>query len=157
MIAADAFTPVDAPLLPTGEVRAVAGTPFDFRTPHPIGARIDAPDPQLDFAGGYDHNFVLRRPAGDGLRLAARLREPRSGRVLEVHTTEPGLQLYSGNALDGTLRRGDGRAFGRHAGVCLEAQHFPDSPNQPAFPSTVLRPGERFESVTELRFAVDTD
>jgi aldose 1-epimerase len=153
-IAADAFTPVDAELLPTGEVRAVDGTPFDFRDAHPLGSRIATPDPQLEAAGGYDHNFVLRR-SGEGLQLAARVREPRSGRVLEVHTTEPGLQVYSGNFLDGTLRGPDGRAFGRHAGFCLETQHFPDSPNQPGFPSTVLRLGERFESTTELRFAID--
>jgi aldose 1-epimerase len=154
-IAADAFTPVDAQLLPTGEIWAVAATPFDFREARSLGCRIDVPDPQIAACGGYDHNFVLRRSEGRDLQLAALLREPRSGRVLEVRTTEPGLQVYSGNFLDGALRGPDGRAFGRHAGLCLETQHFPDSPNRPAFPSTQLRPGERFESATELRFATD--
>jgi aldose 1-epimerase len=155
VIAAERFIPVDAKLIPTGEMRAVAGTPFDFREAHPIGARIDAPDDQLAAALGYDHNFVLHPLSSDEPRFAARAREPRSGRVLEVHTTEPGLQFYSGNHLDETLRGPKGKIYGRHAGVCFEAQHFPDSPNHPAFPSTVLRPGERFASTTEYRFEID--
>ena len=152
MIAAGQFTPVDAQLIPTGETRAVAGTPFDFREPRPIGARIGDQDEQLATALGYDHNFILSPSARGGPQLAARAREPHSGRVLEVHTTMPGLQFYSGNHLDGTLRGPNGEVYSRRTGFCLEAQHFPDSPNHPAFPSTVLRPGERFASTTEYRF-----
>jgi aldose 1-epimerase len=155
MIAAERFTPVDARLIPTGQTRAVAGTPFDFREPHPIGARIGDRDDQLAAALGYDHNFILSTPAKSEPQLAARAREPRSGRVLEVHTTEPGIQFYSGNHLDGTLRGPTGKVYRRRTGFCLEAQQFPDSPNQPAFPSTVLRPGEHFASTTEYRFAID--
>jgi aldose 1-epimerase len=151
MIAAGRFTPVDAELIPTGELRAVAGTALDFRQPTPIGARIDAPEPQLVLAGGYDHNFVLEG-AGTTLRLAARVCEPASGRAMEVWTTEPGVQFYSGNFLDGSDVGYDGRRYHRRYGFCLETQHFPDSPNQPAFPSTVLRPGETFRSTTILRF-----
>lgn len=150
---ASRFTPVDASSIPTGELRHVEGTPFDFRAPLPLGARLDADDAQLRMAGGYDHNYALDR-AGDGLELAARLHEPRSGRVLEVHTTEPGIQLYTGNALDGSITGKGGRPYGRHAGVALETQHFPDSPNQPRFPSTILRPGESYRSRTVYRFAV---
>jgi aldose 1-epimerase len=140
-IAASAFTPVDASLIPTGEIRQVAGTPFDFRVPTPVGARIDADDTQISIGCGYDHNFVLDRN-GDGLALAARLVDPVSGRTLEIHTTEPGLHLHSGNFLDGSRRGRDGRPYGRRSGLCLEIQHFPDSPNHPGFPSTILRPGE---------------
>jgi aldose 1-epimerase len=151
-IPAEHFTPVDATLIPTGELRPVAGTPFDFRSPTRIGARIDAPDPQLRIAGGYDHNFVL--PEAPGLRLAARLEAPGgSGLAMEVLTTEPGLQFYSGNFLDGS-RRGRGGAPLRHrGGLCLETQHFPDAPNQPGFPSVVLRPGQVFRSRTLYRFS----
>ena len=155
MIVADRFTPIDNQLIPTGRTRDVADTPFDFRKPHPIGGRIGQQDEQLETALGYDHNFVLRPSPRDELRLAARARDPRSGRVLEVHTTEPGLQFYSGNHLDGTLRGPSGEVYGRHTGFCLETQRFPDSPNQPAFPCTVLRPGERFASTTEYRFGID--
>lgn len=155
MIAAERFTPVNNQLIPTGQLQGVAHTPFDFREPHPIGGRIGRRDEQLEVALGYDHNFVLRPPPKGELRLAARARDPRSGRVLEVHTTEPGLQFYSGNHLDGTLRGPTGDVYRRHTGFCLETQHFPDSPNQPAFPSTVLRPGERLVSTTEYRFGVD--
>jgi aldose 1-epimerase len=155
MVAAERFTPVDDRLIPTGETRDVASTPFDFRKPHLIGARIGRRDEQLNAALGYDHNFVLRPSLTGELRLAARARDPRSGRVLEVHTTEPGLQFYSGNHLDGTLRGPTGGVYGRHTGFCLETQHFPDSPNQPAFPGTVLRAGERFASTTEYRFGID--
>jgi aldose 1-epimerase len=144
---AESYTPVDAELLPTGEIVPVAGTPFDFRSATALGARIDAADAQLGNAGGYDHNFVL-----DGrLPLAARLEEPRSGRVLEIETTEPGLQVYSGNFLTGDLVGTGGRAYPRRGGVALETQHFPDSPNHPAFPTTVLRPGAVFASTTVYR------
>jgi aldose 1-epimerase len=155
MIAAERFTPVDAQLIPTGEMRAVTGTPFDFREPHPIGTRIGERDDQLLAALGYDHNFILNASSSGAPKFAARAREPRSGRVLEVHTTQPGIQFYSGNHLDGTLHGPTGKVYNRHTGFAFETQHFPDSPNQPAFPSTVLRPGERFASTTEYRFAVD--
>lgn len=151
-IDADRYTPVDKGLIPTGELRAVFGTPFDFREPRPIGARVLDADPQLRGAGGYDHNFVLV-PADAGLRLAARVYEPRSGRVMEVWTTEPGLQLYTGNGLDGSLRGKNGTPIDRYAGLCLETQHFPDSPNQPSFPSTRLNPGEEYASQTIYRFS----
>jgi aldose 1-epimerase len=150
-IAADSLTPVDATLVPTGEIRPVAGTPFDFRTRRPIGSRIDANDEQLRLSGGYDHNFVLAH-AGDGLALAARLADPRSGRTLDVRTTEPGLQLYSGNFLDDSIIGRGGTIYGRHTGVCLETQHFPDSPNQPGFPSTILEPGRTWRSQTVWTF-----
>jgi aldose 1-epimerase len=152
-IEADAFTPVDATLIPTGEVRPVEGTPFDFREPVALGARIDAPDPQLQAGGGYDHNVVLRGVAGE-LSLAARVYEPQSGRVLEVLTTQPGMQLYSGNFLDGTIVGKSGRRYEKRGGFCLETQHFPDSPNQPEFPSVVLEPGDRYEQTTVFRFSV---
>jgi len=153
---ADRFTPTDATNIPTGELAPVAGTPFDFTSPHPIGERIDADDEQLRFGLGYDHNYVLDRPAGAGGSLvpAARVEDPGSGRVLEVATTEPGLQVYSGNQLDGTLTGSGGVAYGPRAGLCLETQHFPDSPNQPGFPSTVLRPGQTYRSTTVYRFGV---
>jgi aldose 1-epimerase len=156
-IHADHFTPVDETLVPTGVIAPVAGTPFDFREPTPIGARIDAPDAQLRHAGGYDHNFVLSRRAAEanGLRPAARVREPTSGRVLDVHTTEPGLQLYSGNFLDGSIRGKEGRAYAHRGGFCLESQHFPDSPNHDDFPSVVLRPSEEYRSRTVFTFGVE--
>jgi aldose 1-epimerase len=150
-IEADAYTPVDATLIPTGERRPVAGTPFDFRTPVAIGARIDAADEQLKAGGGYDHNFVLRGAKGE-LRLAARVREPKSGRVLEVLTTEPGLQFYSGNFLDGKVVGKSGKRYVHRGAFCLEAQHFPDSPNQPGFPPVVLRPGQTYRQTTVYRF-----
>ena len=150
-IAADAFTPVDATLIPTGEVRPVAGTPFDFRSPMPIGERLREADEQLLRGRGYDHNYVLRGRIGT-LRPAARLHDPASGRVLEVFTTEPGIQFYSGNFLDGSLVGPSGRCYRQGDGVCLETQHFPDSPNHPDFPSTVLRPGHTFRSTTIWRF-----
>lgn len=153
MIEADQFTPVDSTLIPTGELVPVAGTPFDFRDPTAIGALIGGPHRQLEYAGGYDHNFVLRR-TGPGLVHVARVVEPNTGRTLDVLTTEPGLQLYSGNQLDGVIGKG-GRVYGRHSGLCLETQHYPDSPNQPGFPSTILRPGERYRSQTVFRFGVE--
>jgi aldose 1-epimerase len=151
MINADRYTPVDAGLIPTGALAPVAGTPFDFRTPAPIGARIAQDDPQLAIAGGYDHNWVLNRQ-GPGLTLAARAADPATGRTLQVETTEPGLQFYSGNFLDGTLTGKGGRVYARRSGFCLETQHFPDSPNHPDFPSTVLRPGETYTSQTIFTF-----
>lgn len=152
---ANRFTPVDATLIPTGELRPVAGTPFDFTAPTPIGARIDADHPQIAYGGGYDHNFVLdRSEAGkDSLALAARVVEPQTGRVLTVHTTAPGVQLYTGNFLDGSLTGKDGAVYDRHYGFCLETQHFPDSPNQSTFPSTILQPGETYRSRTIFTFS----
>ena len=152
MIHAESFTPVDATLIPTGELQSVAGTPLDFRKPTAIGARIDAADPQIKFGRGYDHNFVLNRKDG-GLILAARVTEPSSGRVLEVLTTQPGLQFYTGNFLDGTIHGKAGKVYPRRSAFCMETQHFPDSPNQPQFPTTALKPGEHFQSTTVFRFS----
>jgi aldose 1-epimerase len=150
------ITPVDAGLIPNGELMEVAQTPFDFRRPTAIGARIDDRHEQLRFAGGYDHNFVLdASPAGGTLALAARVEEPISGRTLEVRTTEPGLQFYSGNFLDGTLRGKGGRVYAHRAGFCLETQHFPDAPNHAHFPSIVLRPGATYRSRTVFTFGAD--
>jgi aldose 1-epimerase len=143
-IDADRYAPVDAELIPAGELSNVAGTPFDFRAPRKIGDRIDADDAQLRFAGGYDHSFALNKPAPNAPQPAALVFEPESGRVMEVWTTEPGLQFYSGNSLDGRLKR--------RTGLCLEPQHFPNTPNEPRFPSTVLRPGEEYRSRTILHF-----
>jgi aldose 1-epimerase len=151
MLDADRFTPVDSMLIPTGELRSVAGTPFDFRTPTAIGARIAADDEQLRMAGGYDHNFVLSGPVG-ALRVVGRVRDPLSGRVMEISTTEPGIQFYSGNFLDGSNVGKGGARYEHRAGFCLETQHFPDSPNHPDFPSAVLRPGEEYRSTTVYRF-----
>jgi aldose 1-epimerase len=151
MINADGYTPVDGGLIPTGEIAPVAGTPFDFRSATAIGARIDEHHPQLAAGHGYDHNWVLNRQA-DGLSLAARAWDPGSGRTLDVLTTEPGLQFYSGNFLDGTLTGKSGRIYGRRSGFCLETQHFPDSPNHPDFPSTLLRPGQEYRSRTVFVF-----
>lgn len=150
------FTPVDDGLIPTGELRPVEGTPFDFRAAEAIGARIEADDEQLRLGGGYDHNFVLDDWTGDGtLHLAARLHDPGSGRTMEVLTTEPGIQLYSGNFLDDSDVGKGGAVYGHRDGLCLETQHFPDSPNHDAFPSTVLRPGETHRSTTVYRFRTD--
>ncbi len=148
---ADRFTPIDAGLIPTGELRPVKGTPMDFTQPTTIGARIDQDDQQLRYGLGYDHNFVLNR-TGEGLSLAARVYEPTTGRVMEVHTTEPGVQFYSGNFLDGSNVGKGGKAYRHRYGFCLETQHFPDSPNKPEFPSVVLRPGERYQTTTLYRF-----
>jgi aldose 1-epimerase len=144
---ADRYTPVDATLIPTGEIAPVEGTPFDFRRPVAIGARIDGDNEQLRRGGGYDHNFVLN--GGPGLRHAAHVVEPSTGRTLDVATTEPGVQFYTANNLD-VARNG----FGRRAAFCLETQHFPDSPNHPQFPSTILRPGQTFKSQTVFTFGV---
>ncbi|MFK0168506.1 aldose epimerase family protein [Streptomyces sp. NPDC090306] len=152
-LAADTYLPVTPEAIPLGPQEPVAGTPFDFRSAHPIGDRIAAGHPQLTDAGGYDHCWVLHPPAHRGeLRRAARLADPGSGRRMEVWTTEPGIQVYTGNTLDGSLAGPDGKPYERHGAVCLETQHFPDSPNRPEYPSTVLRPGEEYRSRTEFRF-----
>jgi aldose 1-epimerase len=151
-INADSYTPVDSGLIPAGTIEAVAGTPLDFRTPTRIGARIDAPHPQLRHAGGYDHNWVLNERDA-GVRHAATLESPGGGRALEVWTDQPGLQFYSGNFLTGNTAGAGGRVLGYRAGCCLETQHFPDSPNHPGFPSTVLHPDHPYRSRTIWRFA----
>jgi aldose 1-epimerase len=153
MIAADKFTPVDAGLIPTGELREVTNTPFDFRKPTAIGARIDQDDEQMKLGGGYDHNFVLRMPMDRGESLAARVVDPASGRVLEVWTTEPGIQFYTGNFLDGKTIGMGGVAYTKRSAFCLETQHFPDSPNKPKFPSTALSPGARYHTITTYKFS----
>ena len=155
MIEADKFTPVDSGLIPTGELRDVIGTPFDFRKPTPIGARINSDDEQIKLGGGYDHNFVLRRKPGDAILLAARVVEPKTGRVMEVWTTEPGVQFYTGNFLDGSAHGKGGMAYTKRSAFCLETQHFPDSPNQPKFPSVVLNPGERYHTTTIYKFSTE--
>lgn len=148
------FIPVNADLIPLGELRAVAGTPMDFRTPQPIGARLAADDEQLRVAlGGYDHTWALDAPPGT-LGLAARVAEPASGRAMEVYTTQPGVQFYTGNFLDGSLAGKGGVRYSKYAGFCLETQHFPDSPNQPQFPSVILRPGEAYRQTTLYCFGV---
>jgi aldose 1-epimerase len=152
-INADRYTPIDAGLIPTGELAPVAGTPMDFRKPEAIGARIDADNEQLKRAGGYDFNWVLNGKPGT-LRVAAIVTDPVSGRKLTVETTQPGVQFYSGNFLDGSFVGRHGVAYTKHAGFCLETQHFPDSPNHPSFPSTVLRPGETMHSTTTFTFGV---
>jgi aldose 1-epimerase len=148
MIDADLFTPIDGELILTGKTRGVDGTPMDFRKPRRVGERIAEPYEQLEYGGGYDHNYVLNK----GGEPAVALHDPSSGRVLEVSTTQPGVQLYTGNFLDGS-ESGRGRTYARHAGLCLETQHYPDSPNQPSFPSTVLRPGKTYDQSTVFRFS----
>jgi aldose 1-epimerase len=148
-VQADRYTPVDSTLIPTGELAPVAGTPFDFLKPTAIGARIDEPNDQLKFGQGYDHNFVLN---GTGMRTVVRVTDPKSGRTLEVATTEPGLQLYTANYLDGTLKGKGGQVYNRRAGFCLETQHYPDSPNKPNFPSTIVRPDQEYSSRTTFTF-----
>ena len=150
---ADRYTPVDSSLIPTGLLAPVDGTPLDFRTATRIGARIDQPHEQLEFGRGYDHNWVLNRTGG-GLQPAARLVDPKSGRTLDVTTTEPGIQIYTGNFLDGTLKGKGGAVYKHRSAVCLETQHYPDSPNKPAFPSTIVRPGEPYMSKTVFTFGV---
>ena len=151
MLVADRFTPVDSGLIPTGELRSVKGTPMDFTRSTKIGARITEDDEQLKFGGGYDHNFVLSNSSGS-LALAARVYERLSGRVMEVYTTEPGIQFYSGNFLDGTNVGKGGNVYNYRNGFCLETQHFPDSPNKPEFASVILRPGEKMKSLTVYKF-----
>ena len=145
-IPADRYTVVDATLIPTGELRPVKGTPFDFTTPHAIGARI------AQVPGGYDHNWALNQTSGQ--HSAATVYDPASGRTLEVTTDQPGVQFYTGNFLDGTLKGHNGTVYGKHGGFCLETQHFPDSPNQPKFPTTVLKPGQTYHTTTEYKFGV---
>jgi aldose 1-epimerase len=152
MIKASKFTPVDKGLIPTGELKPVAGTPFDFNKPTAIGARVENDDEQLKFGKGYDHNWVLDRQ-GKELELVATLYEPTSGRFMEVLTTEPGLQFYCGNFLDGTNIGKGGTAYQHRTGLCLETQHFPDSPNHPDFPITELKPGEKYTQITVYRFS----
>jgi aldose 1-epimerase len=152
-INADRYTPVDATLIPTGATPPVAGTPFDFRRFHAIGERIRDDDQQLMFGRGYDHNYVLARGSKQGFFTAARLRDPDSGRQLSVLTTEPGIQFYSGNFLDGRLYGASGRAYRQSDGLCLETQHYPDSPNKPNFPSTLLRPGDTYKTSTIYAFS----
>ena len=152
-INASHFTPVDSTLIPTGELRPVAGTPLDFRKPTAIGARIQEPDQQLKYGNGYDHNFVLDKPTGE-LALCARVYEPTTGRVLEVYSTEPGLQFYSGNFLDGTNKGKGGRVYQFRNAFVMEPQHFPDSPNHPNFPSTELKPGEIYRNTIIFKLSV---
>ena len=150
-IHANAFTPVDADLIPTGEIRKVAGTPFDFTSPHKIGERVnDTAYDQIRYGIGYDHNFVLN---GEGMKPAASVYSPVSGRTMEVLTTEPGVQFYCGNFLNGS-EKGKGSVYQKRYGFCLETQHFPDSPNQPSFPSSLLKPGEKYRSATIFKFGI---
>ncbi len=151
MIPADRFTATDDDLIPTGELESLVGTPLDFTQPHRIGERIDATFKPLQQGLGYDHNYVLN---GTGMKLAARVREPKSGRILEVHTTDPGVQLYTGNHLKGTVGKG-GHVYGKRHGFCLETQKFPDSPNKPQFPSSALRPGETYQHTTLFQFSAE--
>ncbi|HWW14398.1 MAG TPA: aldose epimerase family protein [Candidatus Dormibacteraeota bacterium] len=150
-INASRMTPVDAALIPSGELKSVEGTPFDFRKPHSVGERINADDVQLRLGRGYDHNFVLEH-TGE-LAEAAEVYEPTAGRILRVLTTEPGLQFYTGNFLDGSITGKEGRVYNRRFALCLETQHFPDSPNHPSFPSTELKPGREFHSMTVFEFS----
>jgi aldose 1-epimerase len=154
-IDASRFTPADATQIPTEELKSVEGTPFDFRTPHAIGERIDADDPQLRIGGGYDNNFVLDHAQGQ-LAEAAEVYEPTTGRILRVLTTEPGVQFYTGNNLDGSITGKEGRVYKSRFAFCLETQHFPDSPNHANFPSTELKPGQEFHSVTVFEFGAGT-
>jgi aldose 1-epimerase len=153
MINADTFLPTDETAIPYGSELSVKETPFDFRTPHAVGERIDADYEQLRFACGYDHNFCLNKKPGEELTFCARAEDPQSGRVMEVYTSEPGVQFYTGNFLDGTPVGKGGANYMRRGGFCLETQHYPDSPNQPDFPDSILRPGRRFVSQTVYKFS----
>lgn len=152
MINADKFTPIDKTSIPLGDLKPVQGTPFDFRKPTAIGARIHEQDQQLKFGTGYDHNFVLNRK-GTGLSLAARVYEPKTGRVLETYTTQPGVQFYTGNFLDGTIKGKGGKVYKQRYAFCLETQHYPDSPNRPDFPTTTLKPGQTYKQTTVYKFS----
>ena len=152
-INADNTTPVDSNLITTGEIKPVDGTPFDFRTPTAIGARINDPDTVLQYGPGYDHNWVINKPMGK-LGLQARVYEPATGRVMEVFSTEPGLQFYTGNSLDGSITGKDGKVYQRRTAFCMEPQHYPDSPNKPMFPTTELKPGETYQNTIIYRFYV---
>jgi len=153
-INANGFTPVDSNLIPTGEIKPVDGTPFDFRNPTAIGARINSDDQQIKFGPGYDHNWVINKPPGQ-LGLMARVYDPTSGRVMEVFSTEPGLQFYTGNFLDGSITGKDGKVYQRRGALCMEPQHYPDSPNKPQFPSAELKPGETYHNTIEYKFSVE--
>ena len=152
-INADRYTPVDDTLIPTGELASVEGTPFDFRQPRAIGERIGMKHPQLIAGKGYDHNWVLNR-SGSGQQFAARVGDSKSGRTLEITTDQPGIQFYAGNFLDGSLKGKSGRVYAHRTGFCLETQHYPDSPNKPTFPSTILKPGEEYKTRTVFKFGV---
>ena len=154
MINADSMTPVDSTLIPTGQITPVSGTPFDFRTPTAIGARVNQDDQQIKNGKGYDHNFVLNHGAPGALVHAARLADPQSGRTVDIYTTEPGVQFYSGNFLDGKIVGKNGHKYGYRSGTALETQHYPDSPNQPNFPSTILKPGATYKSRTVFTVGV---
>ncbi len=157
LINADRYTPAGPDQIPTGEIADVAGTPFDFREMTPIGARLNSAHPQMLYAHGYDHNFVLNKRAGDtGITYAARAYDPRSGRVIDCLTTEPGIQIYTANGLNGSVVGSSGTAYRQTEAFTLETQHFPDSPNKPTFPTTELKPGQQFHSITIFRFATDT-
>jgi aldose 1-epimerase len=151
-IDSDTITPVDGSLIPTGQFMPVNGTPFDFTEPHTIGERISVKSTQLTYGGGYDHNWVLNKPLG-ALGLAARVYEPTTGRVLELLTTEPGLQFYSGNGLNGSIIGKDGVRYVRRSGFALEPEHYPDSPNKKGFPSVVLKPGQVYHNTIIYRFS----
>jgi aldose 1-epimerase len=153
-INADFYTPVDDGLIPTGEIAPVEGTPMDFRKPTPIGERVDNDFEQLKFGNGYDHNWVLNQADG-GLTFAAKVFEPNSGRTMEVYTNEPGIQFYGGNFLDGSVTGKQGKIYPFRSALCLETQHYPDSPNKPGFPSTILEPGEEYYSVCVYKFGVE--
>ncbi len=152
MINADRFTPVDSGLIPTGELRAVKGTPLDFTKPMVIGERIDQDYEQMVLGKGYDHNWVLNKKDSE-MSLAARVYEPETGRVMEVYTTEPGMQFYTGNFLDGSITGKGGQVYNRRTGFCLETQHYPDSPNHPSFPTTTLKPGQKYKTTTIYKFS----
>ncbi|HET6522481.1 MAG TPA: galactose mutarotase, partial [Geminicoccaceae bacterium] len=154
MLNADRYLPADDTLIPTGEIASVEGTPLDFTEPKPIGADIAGIEGE-QFAGGYDHCLVLNKEREGALTLAARVSEPSTGRVMEIHTTEPGMQLYTGNFLDGSVTGAEGTPYEKHAGFCLEAQHFPDSPNRSDFPDTILQPGETYTQTTVHRFRTE--
>lgn len=152
-INADHFTPVDSGLIPTGEIRSVAGTPLDFRKPMKIGARINSDDEQMKLGKGYDHNFVLNKAHDNEMTLAARVHDPKSGRVMEVRTTQPGVQFYTGNFLKGPMKGKNGQVYDYRGALCLETDHYPDSPHHPNFPRTDLKPGETFHQTTVYKFS----
>jgi aldose 1-epimerase len=155
-VMADQYTPTDADQIPTGELAPVAGTALDFRQLTPIGAHIRSSEQQMLYARGYDHNFVLRKPAGEAMPLALRMLDPASGRLLEVRTTEPGVQVYSANHFNGTVVSAAGATIRQADGLAIETEHFPNSPNEPRFPSTLLRPGETLRSSTVFHLTTDT-
>jgi aldose 1-epimerase len=153
-INADNYTPVDSALIPTGEIAPVDGTPMDFRNPTAIGARVNSDFEQIKLGNGYDHNWVLNK-SGDEVSFAARVVEPTTGRTMEVYTNEPGIQFYGGNFLNGTVKGISGKVYEYRSALCLETQHYPDSPNKPQFPSTILRPGDEYYSICIYKFGVE--